>query len=375
MAAETEPQRIARLTPLLDVLARIDALVQPVPPRPVETAAALGRVLAEDAVPAAGWPLAATALRDGFAVSSEATSDASSYMPAPLAAPAPVHTGDRLPPGADAVAPLDVVVVRGGKHAIIAPVAPGDGVLATHADVAAGAPLRRTGQRLRSVDVAVLGAAGLAQVSVREPRIRLILARAGDDAMLAAARGIIARSLATEGAAVLGDHPALGGDLAAALGDQDADAIIAIGGTGSGGNDGSVHALARLGRVETHGIAIMPGETAAFGFVGQRPVLLLPGRIDGALAVWLLVGRHLLAKMSGHSEEIPAATARLARKVASPLGMAEAVPVRRRGKEVESIASGYWPLHAIAQADGWILVPPDSEGYPAGAEVVIRPWP
>jgi molybdopterin molybdotransferase len=373
--AETEPQRIARLTPLADVLARIGALVRPVPPRMVEPAAALGRVLAEDAVAAAGLPLAAIALRDGFAVSAETTSDASSYMPAPLSAPAPVHTGDPLPMGSDAVAPLDVVVVKGGKHDIIAPVAPGDGVLAAHADVAAGTALRRAGQRLRSVDVAVLAAAGLAHVSVREPRIRLILARAGDDPMLTAAHDVIARSLATEGAAVLSDRPGLGGDLAAALGDQDADAIIAIGGTGSGGNDGSVRTLARLGRVETHGIAIMPGETAAFGFAGQRPVLLLPGRIDSALAVWLLVGRHLLATMSGHREEIPAATAKLARKVASPLGMAEVVPVRRRGKEVEPIASGYWPLHTITHADGWILVAPDSEGYPAGAEVVIRPWP
>ena len=38
----------------------------------------------------------------------------------------------------------------------------------------------------------------------------------------------------------------------------------------------------------------------------------------------------------------------------------------------EPIASGYWPLQAIARANGWILVPGDSEGYPAGAEVVVR---
>ena len=37
--------------------------------------------------------------------------------------------------------------------------------------------------------------------------------------------------------------------------------------------------------------------------------------------------------------------------------------------------SGYVPLSALAEADGWILVPADSEGYPPGAEVVIRPFP
>ncbi len=375
MVAETEPQRIARLTPLAEVLARIDALVQPVPPHTAELASALGRVLAEDAIPAAGRPPAARALRDGFAVSSEATSDASSYMPAPLAVPSPVNAGDPLPPDADAVAPLDVVVAKGARHNIIAPVAPGDGVLTANADVTAGQPLRRSGQRLRSVDIAVMAAARLARVSIRAPRIRLVVTRPDSDAMLAGARGIIARAIAAEGAAVLDGKPALDGDLTAAFGDRDADAIVAIGGTGSGRNDMGVHTLARHGRVETHGIAIMPGETAALGFVGQRPALLLPGRIDAALAVWLLVGRHLLARMSGRTDEIPTATATLARKIASPLGMAEVVPVRRRNGEIEPIASGYWPLHAIAAADGWILVAPDSEGYPAGAEVVIRPWP
>src|SRR5215831_8600757 len=43
-------QRIARLTPLADVLARLDALVKPVTPRTAELAAALGRTLAEDVI-------------------------------------------------------------------------------------------------------------------------------------------------------------------------------------------------------------------------------------------------------------------------------------------------------------------------------------
>ncbi len=61
-----------------------------------------------------------------------------------------------------------------------------------------------------------------------------------------------------------------------------------IGGSGLGLADRSVLALAKAGRVEAHGIAISPGETAAFGLVGSRPVLILPGRIDAALAVWLV---------------------------------------------------------------------------------------
>jgi molybdopterin biosynthesis enzyme len=124
-----------------------------------------------------------------------------------------------------------------------------------------------------------------------------------------------------------------------------------------------------------HGIALAPGETAAFGFVGARPVLLLPGRLDAALAVWLMIGRRLLARLSGAAEEPPAIAAKLARKISSTLGIAEMVPVELRDGMAQPIASGYVRLAALARANGWVLVPAESEGYPPGAEVVIRPWP
>ena len=68
-------------------------------------------------------------------------------------------------------------------------------------------------------------------------------------------------------------------------------------------------------------------------------------------------------------------TARLTRKVASNLGLAELIPVRLRDGEAEPLGSGYLPLQTIAQADGWILVPADREGHPAGTSVMVRPWP
>ena len=133
--------------------------------------------------------------------------------------------------------------------------------------------------------------------------------------------------------------------------------------------------LASVGRVEAHGIAISPGETAAFGAVGPRPVLVLPGRLDAALAGWLLLGRPMLARLAGGVELQPGTTARLTRKVASTLGLAEIIPVRVRDGKAEPIASGYVPLSALAQSDGWVLVPADSEGYPPGTEVMIQAWP
>ena len=67
--------------------------------------------------------------------------------------------------------------------------------------------------------------------------------------------------------------------------------------------------------------------------------------------------------------------ARLTRKVASNLGLAELIPVRWRGLDAEPLGSGYLPLQTIARADGWILVPADREGHPEGASVMVRPWP
>jgi molybdopterin biosynthesis enzyme len=108
---------------------------------------------------------------------------------------------------------------------------------------------------------------------------------------------------------------------------------------------------------------------------GQRPVLLVPGRLDAALAVWLTLGRHLVARLTGGFDDLQGTLALLTRKHASPLGLAEVVPVHQSGDQTEPIASGYWPMQALARANGWILVPSDSEGYPAGAEVVVRALP
>jgi len=370
MVADSEIQRIARLTPLADVLASFDLSIRPVVPREQAVANAVGRTLAADAMPVVGHPQAALALRDGYAVRSELTTDASAYAPAPLTpAPTRVDIGDALPASADAVAALDAVQLRGAQAEILSAIAPGDGVLSPDADATAGQALRVAGARLRRIDVAILTALGVEHVMIREPRVRVVRAGTGD-VIRGAAAGLTRAIDAESGAAVSDDST-----LEAALNDAAVDAVIAIGGTGSGRNDASVRTLARVGRMEFHGIGITPGETTALGFVDSRPVLLLPGRFDAALAGWLTIGRRMLARLAFRLIEEQPFAAELARKIASPLGLAEVIPVRRRAGKVEPVASGYLPLQALARAEGWLLVPADSEGYPAGARVVVRPWP
>jgi molybdopterin biosynthesis enzyme len=151
--------------------------------------------------------------------------------------------------------------------------------------------------------------------------------------------------------------------------------VIGVGGTGSGRRDDAVQDLARAGKVEAHGIAVCPGETTAFGFVGKRPVLLVPGRLDAALTVWFLLGRHLAARLArGVIADTPV-TAILRRKVTSSIGMTELMAVRCVDGMAEPLGAGYLSLTALARSDGWIVVGADSEGFAAGREVAVHRWP
>ncbi len=378
MVAYPEPaQRIAKLTPLAEALAAVDSLVRPVEPRDVAITAATGRILARDVSAPATRPPAALALYDGWAVKSSDTIDAGSYAPALLSAlPQRVDAGESLPPGTDAVAILDAVVVRGSQAEALATVAPGEGVLPTGADAEAGISLRLAGERLRASDQALLSAMGISRVTIREPRIRLVCAHSGK-AAIAAGYEWLATALVAEGAAVIADAAVemAVDQLEAAFHHDGSDAILVLGGTGNGMSDASVTALAKAGRLAFHGVGLIPGETAAFGAAGARTVLLLPERFDAALGVWLTIGRHWLKKLSGSLEEDRGFTAQLTRKVTSTVGMAEVVPVRCRDSEAEPLASGYLSHSALLLADGWILVPPQSEGYAAGTPVAVRPLP
>jgi len=89
------------------------------------------------------------------------------------------------------------------------------------------------------------------------------------------------------------------------------------------------------------------------------------------------MGRRLLDRLSAvkgndgeQTESLP-----LGRKVTSTVGLAEVVPVRCVAGQAEPIATKYLPLSSLARADGWVLVPAESEGYSAGTLVQVRPLP
>ena len=82
-----------------------------------------------------------------------------------------------------------------------------------------------------------------------------------------------------------------------------ADAVIAIGGTGSGRNDASVRTLARLGRVDVARHCDFAGRDRGVRFCRRAAGAADARALDAVLAVWLLIGRHIVARLAGGTIE------------------------------------------------------------------------
>ncbi len=237
------------------------------------------------------------------------------------------------------------------------------------ADAGSNGALRLAGARLRRVDIALLASLDIKQVAIRVPRVLVIRAPQASG-IIDGICTLIAGAIEAEGGIAGIEH----NSLEAALNHQGYDALIAIGGNSDARNDEGLRKNANLGQVEFDGIALTPRGAIAFGNAYGRPVLLLPVRIEAALAAWLTIGRRLLARLSFRLIEEQPFLLELARPIASTRGIAEIVPVLRRAAQVEPLAND-WTPQTIARADGWILVPAESEGLPAGSKVAMRPWP
>ncbi len=223
---------------------------------------------------------------------------------------------------------------------------------------------RLTGARLRRIDVALLASLRAERVAIRTPRVLVV--RTGKSGNIAdAICTLIAGAIEGEG----GISSIEAKPLDSALNQENCHAVIAI------GSDANLRMLANLGRIEFDGVTLSPGGAIAFGNVNGRPVLLLPERIEAALAAWLTLGRRLLARLAFRLIEEQPYLLELARAITSTHGLAEIIPVRRRAAQVEPLAGGDWTMQTVARADGWILVPAENEGHPAGTKVAMRPWP
>jgi molybdopterin molybdotransferase len=362
-------QRLPASLIRLDVaLAALLRGLAPVAPTALPLAEALGCVAAE--MPAlAAHPPRDIAASDGWAMRARDLVGASSYSPLPLSgSPVWVEAGDAIPEGCDCVVDADSVDQTGPMIQALAEATPGQGVRRLGGDIAQASFVIASGQCVRPLDLLVARAAGLEQLKVRRPRLRIVNIRPNTGH--AATAQLIVETARAAGAAVTFTETAAR-DAASIAGVFDGgacDLLISIGGSGVGRTDATITALAQRGEVTAHGIALQPGRTSAVGSIGKIPVLVLPGAPDQALAAWWTLALPALDRLSGRGQRMPV-TLPLARKIASSVGIAEIVLLERTDGAWMPRAVGELSIESIAQSDAWLAVPGGSEGFAAGTPV------
>jgi molybdopterin molybdotransferase len=365
-----------RLTRLEDARRELLSYCRLTKSTPMLIGEAIGYVAAETMIAPNPVPNEAIALRDGFAVAALDTVGASTYAPVfALSPPLWVTCGDQLPQSADAILPSHAVQDTTQPIEILAQAAPGDGVRFSGEDFRPPVAMIVAGETINPFHLALFRTTGVETINVRMPRLTIIVRNdlpQGD--FIGPVFRAMAKTLGTSAEIIAIDMS----DLKAfdrTLATIDTDLIITIGGTGFGTSDCAAAALAQVGAVLVHGLAMHPGETAGFGFVskssGSIPVIMAPGRLEAAFAVWLALVKPCLCEMAAATPKAPGETWPLARKITSNPGISDIVLLRRASIDGtnlwEPLASGDLPWKALTRAQAWHIVPPESEGYPAGA--------
>jgi molybdopterin molybdotransferase len=267
----------------------------------------------------------------------------------------------------------------------VAAVSPGKHVGRRGEDVTQGTALLPHGRLLRPQDLGVLSSVGVEQVHVyRRPRVRLVVT--GNELLPAGSRPhghciadangpMLAALVERDGGLV--DFPSLVPDEHDAILDSlytEADVVIVSGGSSVGLEDLAPTLLASHGELAVHGIAMRPSSPTGFGRLEHRLVFLLPGNPVSCLCAYDFFAGRAIRALGGLSKTWPyhSILAKLARKISSPIGRLDYARVRLVDGDVEPIAvSGASILSSTTRADGFVIVPADSEGFAPGSEVEV----
>ncbi|MBI1913558.1 MAG: molybdopterin molybdotransferase MoeA [Planctomycetes bacterium] len=393
-----------------DVVRLLEERVRPLAEEAVALVEAAARVLARDIVSDVDVPGFDRAAMDGYALRGSETFGAGPYNPLELVVVGEVFpgrpfagivrpgqavrimTGAPLPEGTDAVLQAEAAEEVPGPPPLVRvtdAVPPGRHVGRIGEDVRAGTIVLRAGRRLRPQDLGVLSSVGVASVPVvRQPCVGILIT--GNELLPAGSRPEgyrIVDSNSVMLAALVrrdGGNPCLSAlvpdvyeDIRSALRgalENGANAVLISGGSSVGQEDHAPRVLAELGELSVHGIALRPASPAGVGFVEGRPVFLMPGNPVSCLCAYDLFAGRAVRRLGGRSSDLPyrSAVLPLGRKITSAVGRVDYVRVVVQDGKVEPLAtSGASVLTSTTRADGFVLVPRDSEGHPPGDSVRV----
>ncbi|MEZ0065199.1 molybdopterin molybdotransferase [Streptacidiphilus sp. MAP12-20] len=415
-----------RLWTVDEHLADVLAAVAPLPPLELQLLEAQGCLTVEDIVSTVALPPFDNSSMDGYAVRVADLDGATAEYPSVLtvvgdvaagAAALPVigpgqcariMTGAPMPPGAEAVVPVEWTdagtgsgeaattmspqagqPVGTGEVRIFRPVEPGAFVRRRGDDISVGQPLLPAGTRLGPTQIGLLAATGHDMVRVR-PRPRVVVLSTGSELVqpgmpvgpgqISDSNSFALTAAARDAGAIayrVGGVPDDAERLREVIDDQliRADLIVTSGGVSVGAYDVVKEALGE--QISFRKLRMQPGKPQGFGVLdgssGPVPLLALPGNPVSAYLSFELFVRPAIRAMLGAADiHRPVVAARLTEGLSSPAGrrqFARAAYDPEAGTVTPAGGAASHLLGALAQANALIVVEEEATEVAEGAEV------
>jgi len=367
---------------------------------------ALGRVIADDITAPWDMPLCDNSAMDGFAVRAAdsatipATLKVTGYIPAGGEVTGPVirgcairiMTGAPVPPGCDAVVPIEETDDNGDTVTLKEPVKPRQHIRFRGEDVATGALIIPAGTLIRPPEISMLASFGKAIVPVYR-KARVAILSTGDELIELGeppVPGKIVNSNTLSLAAAVRECGAEPVILGIARDDRDshrekmieglkADAFITSAGVSAGDRDLVRDVLAELGVEQVFWrVDIKPGGPTAFAMFGEKPVFSLPGNPVSTMITFEEFARPAILKMMGHRRVLkPFVKAFLKEDAKKKSGKVNFLRVRievENGRYTASTSGDQNTgiLRTMIRANGLAVLPRDATFVAAGTEVDVH---
>ncbi len=396
---------LGSLIPLDEARSLVIEHVRPIERRERVPILALGqRVLAEDIHSEIDVPPYNRSAMDGYAVKAEDTFAAGKFQPVELECTGVVHAGDVpkgrvekgrcmqiatgavIPEGADAVVMVENTERSVRQVQIFRSVPPGANVSKRGEDIRAGSTVLRNGDLMLPSKVGVVAALGITEAEVYcRPKVSVIptgdeVAEVGRELRMGQVYDINSHTLSavvTENGCEAILHPVVedrAEALASALrGAAGSDMIVLSGGSSAGERDVLKSVVSELGTIIFHGVQIKPGKPTIFGKIAGVPVFGMPGYPTSCLTnayVFLVPAARKIARLPPRNPAVRVVP--LAKKYAADIGRHQFLTVRIIDGWAHTVFKESGTITSIANADGWIEIPPNVDIVEKGAMVEVH---